>query len=122
MRGLADKRFQRKKHIKRKENILRSFRLDNPPHEYDDKDNIFGKYILSDKEYCTGNYFPFHIIPSRGYLNKGKIHCSCYLCSAKTRNKGKRRHLYGNYAPNLNYKISDLKKIQSMNFKEKENL
>ena len=40
MRGLAYKRFQREKHIKRKENILRRWRRDNPPHEYDDKDTI----------------------------------------------------------------------------------
>lgn len=119
MRGLADKRFQRKKHIKRKENILRSFRLDNPPHKYNDND-LFGN-ILNFK-WSEGDWFPFHFVKYRGELNKGKIHCSCHLCSAKTRNKGKRRHLYGNYAPNLNYKISDLKKIQSMNFKEKENL
>lgn len=34
----------------------------------------------------------------------------------KTRNKGySRRHIHGNYAPSINYKPSDLRKIQSMN-------
>ena len=50
-----------------------------------------------------------------GYLDKGKIHCSCPICSAKTRNKGYRRYNHrGNYNPSLNYKHSDLLKIQSM--------
>lgn len=51
--------------------------------------------------------------------SKNKIHCSCPLCQAKTRNKGKRRYkIGGNYARNLNYKISDLKKLVSMDEKE----
>ena len=45
MRGMAYKRFQREKHIKRKENILRAYRLDNPPHKYNDKDFIQLYYI-----------------------------------------------------------------------------
>ena len=47
-------------------------------------------------------------------FSKNKIHCSCLMCSAKTRNKGKRRHGAGRRAPSINYKISDLRKIQSM--------
>lgn len=45
--------------------------------------------------------------------SKNKIHCSCPLCSAKTRNKGKRRKI-GNYSPSINYKISEQRKINSM--------
>lgn len=61
--------------------------------------------------------------PSLGYYRKGKIHCSCGMCMAKTRNKGyKRRHIHGNYAPSINYKISDLKKQLSMDEQEKEYL
>lgn len=114
MRGLAYKRFQREKHIKRKENILRKWRRDNPPHLLDDKNNIFGKYILSDKEHYTGSYFPFYIVPSRGYLHKGKIHCSCPLCSAKT-NKipfiGTNKRI-----GKKNYCISDLRRVLGMNW------
>ena len=56
-----------------------------------------------------------------GMYSKGKIHCSCGLCSAKTRNKGyKRRHVRGNYAPNINYKPSDLKIVKAMEQEEKE--
>ena len=40
--------------------------------------------------------------------SKNKIHCSCPLCSAKTNNKKNK------YAPSKNYKISELRKINSM--------
>ena len=51
--------------------------------------------------------------------SKNKIHCSCPICSAKTRNKG-RRNLKGNYAPSINYKISELKRQIAMNESELE--
>lgn len=51
--------------------------------------------------------------------DKGKIHCSCGLCMAKTRNKGyHRRHIHGNYAPSINYKVNDLRKQQAMDADE----
>ena len=50
--------------------------------------------------------------------SKNKIHCSCPMCSAKTRNKGSRRTLHANYSPSINYCISDLRKVQSMNYEE----
>lgn len=50
-----------------------------------------------------------------GELSKGKIHCSCGICTEKTRNKGNRRKLSRNYWPSLNFKTSDLRKIESMN-------
>lgn len=52
------------------------------------------------------------------YYSKNKIHCSCSMCSAKTRNKGKRRNLHGNYSPSLNYRISELRKQRSMDADE----
>ena len=51
--------------------------------------------------------------------SKNKIHCSCPLCSSKTRNKGRRKRK--NYNPSLNYKHSDAIKIESMEFSESEN-
>jgi len=42
--------------------------------------------------------------------SKNKIHCSCPWCSPKTRKKGK------NYCPAINYKPSDKRKIDSMNY------
>jgi hypothetical protein len=48
--------------------------------------------------------------PEAGYYknlhqySKNKIHCSCPICSAKTRNKG--------------HKISDVRKIQKLEYKD----
>lgn len=119
MRGLSYRRFQREKHIKRKEDILRSYRLDNPPHKYNDAD-IFNciHFPRGNEVAYEGNWIPYYVVTYRGQLNKGKIHCSCAICSTKTKNKGKRRHLHGNYAPNINYKFSDLRKIEKMNWND----
>jgi hypothetical protein len=117
MRGLAYRRNEREKHIKRKEQILRKDRLDNPPHRYDDRD-LFGVITLPHKMDGEGVWLPHHIVDHRGKLNKGKIHCSCPLCSIKTRNKGRRRKTNSFY-PSLNYKISDLKRKQRMDWDEK---
>ncbi len=51
--------------------------------------------------------------------SKNKIHCSCPCCSRKTRNKGKRRYKPGNYSRSLCYKASDLRRLISMDEKEK---
>lgn len=51
-------------------------------------------------------------------FSKNKIHCSCPMCSAKTRNKGRRNRK--NYAPSINYKASDLRKIQRLQFDKEE--
>ena len=52
--------------------------------------------------------------------SKNKIHCSCPMCSAKTKNKGRRKKNW--WAPPRNYKISDLKKIQRMDNSELEDM
>lgn len=48
--------------------------------------------------------------------SKNKIHCSCPMCSAKTRNKGHSR--YKGMVPGINYKISDVKKIQRLEYQD----
>ena len=48
--------------------------------------------------------------------SKNKIHCSCPMCSAKTKNKGKRRKNW--WVPSRNYKISDVRKIQKLEYEE----
>lgn len=53
-------------------------------------------------------------------FSKNKIHCSCSMCSAKTRNKGKRSQNAHGYSPRINYKISDLRKIQRLEFSEED--
>ena len=45
--------------------------------------------------------------------SKNKIHCSCPMCSAKTRNKGKHRKNRP-YAPSINYRRMDLRRQQAM--------
>lgn len=51
--------------------------------------------------------------------SKNKIHCSCGMCMAKTRNKS-RRHVHGNYAPSINYKPSDLRRQNAMDLDEQD--
>lgn len=48
-----------------------------------------------------------------GELSKGKIHCSCELCTTKTNNKG--------HGKAINYKPSDLRKIEDMEYQLVEN-
>lgn len=45
--------------------------------------------------------------------SKNKIHCSCPDCNPRTRNKGSKRKRK-NYAPSINYKYSDKKKMLNM--------
>lgn len=52
--------------------------------------------------------------------SKNKIHCSCSMCSTKTRNKGRRRYKAGNYNRNLNYKASELRRLLAMDEEEME--
>ena len=53
--------------------------------------------------------------------SKNKIHCSCPMCSAKTRNKRKRNGNGWGFAPSINYKISDKRKVEAMEEDLKEN-
>ena len=52
--------------------------------------------------------------------SKNKVHCSCGLCTAKTRNKGHRRNRPKNYMPSINYDIHDKRKLDSMNDEVKD--
>lgn len=58
--------------------------------------------------------------PNLHQFSKNKIHCSCPFCSAKTRNKGKRRQNAHGFSPAINYKPSDMRKIVAMDMDEKE--
>ena len=48
--------------------------------------------------------------------SKNKVHCSCPMCSAKTKNKGNRILKHSNYSPSINYKPSEKRKIDFMNY------
>lgn len=65
-------------------------------------------YDYHDREY--GYYRSLH------QYSKNKIHCSCPMCSAKTKNKGRRKKNW--WAPPRNYKISDVRKIQKLEYEE----
>ena len=49
-------------------------------------------------------------------FSKNKIHCSCAACQQKTRNKGKRHARDCGWYPSINYKISDLRKLDKLNY------
>lgn len=74
------------------------------------------KRRIAEQVYYDGKNHPYY--SNLHQYSKNKIHCSCPMCSAKTRNKGKRRHLPGNYSESINYKYSDLRRQVSMDWDE----
>ena len=65
------------------------------------------KRRIAEEVYHMGKEHPYY--DNLHQYSKNKIHCSCPMCSAKTRNKGKRRYKNGNYMRSLNYKMSETK-------------
>ena len=63
--------------------------------------------------YCEHDYYD-----NLHQFSKNKIHCSCPMCSPKTRNKGRRDRK--NYQRALNYKASELKRQIAMDDEELE--
>lgn len=68
----------------------------------------------------TYNDGPIDLYKNLHQYSKNKIHCSCPMCSTKTRNKGRSKHK--GMSPPINYKISDIKKIQRMDDSELEDM
>ena len=58
--------------------------------------SIYGSALLSEEGW--------HYFSNLNQYSKGKIHCSCPMCSQKTNMKHNKK----------NYKVSDIKKINSM--------
>ena len=58
--------------------------------------------------------------PALHCYSKNKIHCSCPMCSAKSKNRGARRKRSWNWEPTYNWKISDWRKIEAMNADKEE--
>ena len=126
MRTRAYRRNEREKHIRRKENIIKSYALDSIPYYYNASDRFNGiqynwRFSSSIGE---GNWESYWYVKHRGMLD-GQIYCSCPCCTRKTRNKGHRRtkghrRHYPNYYPSINYKPSDQRKIDNMKEQEKE--
>ena len=123
MRTRAYRRNEREKHIKRKENIIKSYAHNSIPYYYNASDRFNGiQYFYSPPS--ENSWQSYWYVKHRGCLNKQSIYCSCPCCTRKTRNKGHRRHkhkrTYPNYYPALNYKVSDKRKIESLKEKEKD--
>lgn len=71
-----------------------------------------------DHELSYGNYMLYDNLHQ---YSKNKIHCSCGMCMAKTRNKSPhRRHIHANYAPAINYSIRDRRALDKLNYVEEE--
>ena len=96
-RGLYFNRKMAWRHARRKRRIAREVYKSWYWHEYD------------------WDYYP-----NLHQFSKNKIHCSCPMCSAKTRNKGKRRKNCHGFSPSINYKPSDMRKIVAMDMDEQE--
>lgn len=73
-------------------------------------DSEIYSYYYRDPDVYHGFYNNLH------QYSKNKIHCSCPMCSAKTRNKGHSRHK--GMVPGINYKISDVRKIQKLEYQD----
>lgn len=74
------------------------------------------KKRLAEEVYYNGKEWPYY--NNLHQYSKNKIHCSCPICSPKTRNKGRRARK--NYMRSLNYKASELKRQISMDDEELE--
>ena len=74
------------------------------------------KKRISDNFWPHASDYPYY--DNLHQYSKNKIHCSCPMCSQKTKNKGKRARK--NYNPTHNYKASDLRKKIAMDLQEEE--
>lgn len=74
------------------------------------------KKRIAEEVYYNGKEWPYY--NNLHQYSKNKIHCSCPICSPKTRNKGRRDRK--NYMRSLNYKASELKRQISMDDEELE--
>ena len=74
------------------------------------------KKRISDNFWHHASDYPYY--DNLHQYSKNKIHCSCPMCSQKTKNKGKRARK--NYNPTHNYKASDLRKKIAMDLQEEE--
>ena len=61
------------------------------------------------RECCDWDYYD-----NLHQYSKNKIHCSCPACQTKTRNKGSKRHISGNYNRSIHYRASDIRKVLNM--------
>ena len=70
------------------------------------------KRRIAEEIYWGGKEHPYY--DNLHQYSKNKIHCSCLLCSRKTRNKGRRNR--SNYYKSINYNMPDLKRMIAMDY------
>ena len=76
------------------------------------------KHIQRKKRICQ-HFYGEDYYEHDGSYSKGKIHCSCPLCAAKTNNKRRKKNKY--YPVKLmDWKHSDLQKLEELENQEKE--
>ena len=69
------------------------------------------KRRITQEVYWGGKDHPYY--DNLHQFSKNKIHCSCPMCSVKSKNKGKRREKAWNY-PTYNWKIADRRRFERM--------
>ena len=72
------------------------------------------KRRLADRIYRCWHEDDWHYYDNLHQYSKNKIHCSCPMCSTKTRNKGDRRNKRKNYSRSINYRRADLRRMIDM--------
>ena len=72
------------------------------------------KKRLAREIYHSWKNFEWEYYDNLHQFSKNKIHCSCPICSTKTRNKGHRRYRKGCYHRAINYKRNDLVRMIKM--------
>lgn len=82
---------------------LRKRRIDSEIYSYLDRGNFAREH---------GYYDNLH------QYSKNKIHCSCPMCSTKTNSRGKSIPRFKRIVPGVDYKISDVRKIQKLEYEE----
>ena len=70
------------------------------------------KRRITQEVYWGGKDHPYY--DNLHQFSKNKIHCSCPMCSTKSKNRGKRREKAWNYSPTYNWKIADRRRFERM--------
>lgn len=77
------------------------------------------KHALRHKKITENVYQELNYFDTFNKYDSFKIHCSCPLCAAKTNSRGKRGAFW---ASSKNWKISDRRKLDELEYQEDEEL
>ena len=71
------------------------------------------KKKITEEVYWGGKEYPYY--DNLHQYSKNKIHCSCPICSCKTKNKGRTK---APWTKSYNPSISDMRKIEKMDYED----